>query len=101
MHLPEHGKFNRKDISVTMERMPDTDMYLYGLECRNCHRACDFCFMSHTKLSFVSVGRLAGVFSLPCRRLAEEEERRNRDAQDGQLSLISSVEAFDKMVNNE
>lgn len=91
MHLPEHGKFNRKDISVTMERMPDMDMYLYGLECRNCQYACDFHFMSHEKLSFASVGKLVGVFSLPCRRLAEEEERRNRDAQDGQLSLISAA----------
>ena len=89
MHRPERGKFNRKDISVTMERMPDTDMYLYGLECRNCQHACDFYFMYPRKLSFVSAGKLAGVFSLPCRRLAEEEGRRNRDGQDGKVNLFS------------
>ena len=92
MHLPEHGKFNRKDISVTMERMPDMDMYLYGLECRNCQHACDFHFMYPRKLSFVFAAKLVGAFSSPCKRLAEEEERRNRDAQDGQLSLLSNVE---------
>lgn len=90
MHLPEHGKFNRKDISVMMERMLDLDMYQYSLECRNCHRACDFRFMSHEKLSFASVGKLAGVFSLPCRRLAEVLEK-SLVEQNGQLSLLSGA----------
>ena len=91
MHLPEQGKFDRKDISIAMERMPDLDMYQYSLECRNCHRACDFRFMSHEKLSFASVGKLAGVFSLPCRRLAEVLEK-SLERQNGQLSLLSNVE---------
>ena len=84
-------KFKRNDISVTMEPWQDSGLYMYGLECYQCEHKCDFHFISRKGLSFAFVAKLVGAFSTPCKRLAEEEARRNRNAQDGQLSLISGV----------
>lgn len=84
-------RYNRKDITVTMEPWQDTDLYMYGLECYQCEHKCDFHFISRKGLSFAFVGKLVGAFSTPCKRLAEEEARRDRVAQSGQLSLISGA----------
>ena len=84
-------RYNRKDITVTMEPWQDSGLYMYGLECYQCEHKCDFHFISRKGLSFAFVGKLVGAFSTPCKRLAEEEARINRNAQDGQLSLISGV----------
>ena len=85
-------RYNRKDINVTMEPWQDTGLYMYGLECYQCEHKCDFHFINRKGLSFATVGKLGAVFSLPCKRLVEEENRRASFAkQDGQLSLISGV----------
>lgn len=85
------ARYARKDITVTMEPWQNSGLVRYGLECFQCEYKCEFHFINLKGLSFATVGKLAGVFSLPCRRLAEEEARRNRDVQDGQLSLISDA----------
>lgn len=86
------ARYNRKDITVTMEPWQDSGLVRYGLECFQCDSKCEFHFISRKGLSFASVGKLAGAFSSPCKHLAEEERRRARfDAHDGQLSLISGA----------
>ena len=85
-------RYSRKDITVTMEPWQDSGLVRYGLECFQCGNKCEFHFISRKGLSFASVGKLAGVFSLPCRHLAEEERRRALfDEPIGQLSLISGA----------
>lgn len=86
-----HARYDRRNIDVTMEPWQDTDLVMYGLECRQCVHNCDFHFLSRKGLSFAFVGKLVGAFSSPCRVLAEEEARRYGVAPAGQLSLISNA----------
>lgn len=86
------ARYTRKDITVTMEPWQDSGLVQYGLECFQCEYKCEFHFISQKGLSFATVGKLGAVFSLPCKRLVEEENRRASFAkQDGQLSLISGA----------
>ena len=75
-----------------MEPWQDSGFVRYGLECYQCEYKCDFHFIGPKGLSFATVGKLGAVFSLPCKRLVEEENRRASFAkQNGQLSLISGA----------
>lgn len=84
--------YSRDDICVSMELRPESAeyRYRYRLDCGACGRFCDFSFRSHDRLSFADVAKLAGVFSLPCRRLGVEEEVTGERI--GQLPLISSAD---------
>ena len=79
---------NKDAIFISMEPRPEQDTNLYKIECSGCSKGCTWAFYSPRKLSFAFVGKLAGGFSSPCKRLAEEEARRDRVAQDGQASRI-------------
>lgn len=83
--------WSKDDISVSMERLPDTqgNLFRYKIECMACKKACDFSFSSLDRLSFVSVGKLAAVFSLPCRRFLASAEKA-RDVELGGLLLPTS-----------
>lgn len=83
------ARFGKDDIYVSMEHLRDPDTYQYRVECLGCENQCDYVFLYPTKLSFAFVGKLAGVFSLPCARLAAKEA--DKDHLDGQLSLISDA----------
>lgn len=85
-----HARFGKDDIFITMERLPDTDTYQYKVECHGCANQCDYVFFYRTKLSFAFVGKLAGVFSSPCAKLAKAAANKGR--LDGQLSLISDAD---------
>ena len=74
-----------------MEPWQDTDMYLYGLECRQCPHACELHFIDRKGCSFASVGKLVGVFSLLCRKVEELDARRYGAVPVGQQSLMSLV----------
>ena len=82
---------NKDDIYISMEPRPEQDTNLYKIECSGCSRACTWAFYSQRKLSFAFVGKLAGGFSSPCKRLVAEEAQKDRAAQDGQASLISDA----------
>lgn len=83
--------FSRDDIYVSMEYLPDHDMYKYQykIECHGCGKRCDYVFLYQKKLSFAFVAKLAGVFSFPCAKLAKAAANKGR--LDGQLSLISDA----------
>lgn len=82
-------RFGKEDIFVSMERLPDLDTYQYKVECHGCANQCDYVFLYQKKLSFAFVGKLAGVFSSPCARLAKAAANKGR--LDGQLSLMSDA----------
>lgn len=86
--------WSKDSISVLMERQQDIhgNLFRYRIECVACKKFCDFSFSSPDRLSFVSVGKLAAVFSLPCRRFLASAEK-VRDAEPAGLPLpISSAE---------
>lgn len=80
------ARFGKEDIYVSMEHLPDLDIYRYKIECHGCTNQCDFVFLNQKKLSFAFVGKFAGVFSSLCVKLAKVEA--DKDRLDGQLSLI-------------
>lgn len=65
--------FNREDISISMEILPDTvtNRYRYSLDCDACPLLCGFRFSAPTRLSFASVAVLVDAFSLPCKKLGK------------------------------
>lgn len=71
--MTSHVLYSRDDICVLMETLPDTatNKFKYYLDCGACANLCGFHFSTPTRLSFVSVGQLVGVFSLPCRKLGK------------------------------
>lgn len=73
-------RFNKDDIYISMEHLPDLDTYQYKVECHGCVNQCDFAFLYQKKLSFAFVGRLAGVFSSPCAKLAKAAAEKSRRA---------------------
>lgn len=79
---------NKDTIFISMEPLPDQDTNLYTIECSGCSKECTWAFYSPRKLSFAFVGKLANGLSSPCKKLVEEEARKDRAAQDGQASLI-------------
>lgn len=85
------ARFGKEDIFVSMEYLPDHDMYKYQykIECHGCGRRCDYVFLYQKKLSFAFVVKLAGGFSSLCAKMAKEVE--NKDRLDGQLSLMSDA----------
>lgn len=85
--------YSRDDICVSMELLPESEeyRYRYRLDCGACGRFCDFSFRSRDRLSFANAAKLAGAFSLPCRRLGVKEEATGERI--GQLPLISSVDS--------
>ena len=82
---------NKDAIFISMEPRPEQGTNLYKIECSGCSRECTWAFYSPRKLSFAFVGKLAGGFSSPCKRLVAEEAQKDRAAQDGQASLISDA----------
>lgn len=83
------ARFGKDDIYVSMEHLPDLDTYQYKVECHGCANQCDYAFLYRKKLSFAFVGKLAGVFSSPCAKLAKAAANKGR--LDGQLSLLSDA----------
>ena len=83
------ARFEKDDIFVSMEHLPDLDTYQYKVECHGCMNQCDYAFLYQKKLSFAFVAKLAGVFSSPCAKLAKAAANKGR--LDGQLSLISDA----------
>lgn len=83
------ARFGREDIYVSMEYLADPDIYRYKVECYGCENQCDYSFLYQKKLSFAFVGKLAGVFSSPCRKLEKMEENKKRPG--GQLNLMFSA----------
>lgn len=79
---------NKDAIFISMEPRPEQDTNLYKIRCSGCTKECTWAFYSRRELSFAFVGKLAGGFSSPCRKLVEEEARKDCAAQDGQASLI-------------
>ncbi len=63
---------NPDNISVSMEAQPllGENQFKIGVDCFGCEKACAFHFMTQGRLSFAAVGKLASVFSLPCKKLA-------------------------------
>lgn len=84
-------KFDKKNIDVTMEPWQDTDLLLYGLECRQCPHACELHFIDRKGFSFASAAKLAGVFSSLCRKVEELDAQRYGAVPVGQQSLMSLV----------
>lgn len=69
-------RYTQDDIYVSMERSPDGVGYQYKVECLGCENNCDFHFLHPRKLSFAFVGKFAGLFSTPCKKLVAEEVRK-------------------------
>lgn len=91
--------WSKDSISVLMERQQAMggDSFRYRIECTACTRACDFSFTSPSRLSFVAVGKLAAVFSLPCRRfMASAAQALDEDARSGRDLLTFSAEELNK-----
>lgn len=84
-------KFDKKNIDVTMEPWQDTDLFLYGLECRQCPHGCELRFIGRKGFSFASVGKLVGAFSSLCRKVEELDAQRYGAVPVGQQSLMSLV----------
>ncbi len=60
----------RERIDVTMEAAQESSMArLVKIRCVHCPRNCDMSFCTRLRLSFVSVGKLVGVFSMLCGKL--------------------------------
>ena len=84
-------KFDKKCIDVTMEPWQDTDLLLYGLECRQCPHACELHFIDRKGFSFASAAKLGAVFSSLCRKVEELDAQRYAERPVGQKSLMSLV----------
>lgn len=87
----KRGYMNKDNIYIKMERELNLPApYQYEIECSGCLYGCRFGFDSPIRLSYASVGKLASVFSLPCRKLAKVMEVQQDHA--GLLSLLSNAE---------
>lgn len=84
-------KFDKKNIDVTMEPWQDTDLLLYGLECRQCPHGCELRFIDRKGFSFASAAKLGVVFSSLCRKVGELDAQRYAEKPVGQKSLMSLV----------